>query len=299
MQYQVEQMARENALVGEGPVWDPIRQILYWTDIQGGRFWEFDPATGENRQLHDGVFVAGVAVNKQGGLAVGTWEGVMLWRSDDDFVWLHQGLYEGNEVKLNDVIAGPDGSLYGGTGHLPSNNLYRFRPGGEIEILEEDLALCNGMGFSPDLRTFYFTDSPTRTISQYDYDESTGALSRRRDFARVSDVDGIPDGMTVDGEGFVWSAVWGGGAVIRFDPDGKEERRVRFPATQTSSAMFGGPDLSDLYVTTASFGSDDSEPSGYEPPGYDFSAHRGGELYRVRLDIQGKPEFQTDFAWPA
>jgi len=298
MEYQVEVLARENALVGEGPLWDPSRQILYWTDIQGGRFWEFNPATGENRQIHDGIFVAGVAVNRQGGLAVGTWEGVMLWRSDDDFAWLHRGSYEGRETKLNDVTAGPDGSFYGGTGHLPSNTVFRFRPGGEVDIVDENLGLCNGMGFSPDLKTFYYTDSAAHTIYRLDYDEASGDLSNKGVFVRVPEDYGIPDGMTVDAGGFVWTAIWYGGAIIRFDPDGKEERRVEIPARQTSSAMFGGKDLDEMYVTTASFGGHGEPPTGFEPPGHDPSAHRGGELYRVKLDIKGKPEFQTDLAWP-
>ncbi|NQU97424.1 MAG: SMP-30/gluconolactonase/LRE family protein [Chloroflexi bacterium] len=299
MKYQVEVVAEEEALVGEGPLWDPSRQILYWTDIQGGRFWEFDPATGVNTQIHDGVFVAGVAVNGNGGLAVGTWEGVMLWRSDDDFVWLHRGAHEGHEFKLNDVIAGPDGSFYGGTGHLPSNTLFRFRPNGQVDIIEDNLGLCNGMGFSPDLDRFYFTDSAARTIYRLDYDRATGDMSNKRDFVRVPGDLGIPDGMTVDAEGYVWSAIWYGGVIIRFDPDGKEERRVEIPARQTSCAMFGGKDLDELYVTTATFGGHGEPLTGFEPPGYDFSAHRGGELYRVKLDIKGKPEFETDFAWPA
>ena len=105
--------------------------------------------------------------------------------------------------------------------------------------------------------------------------------------------------MTVDADDHVWSANWGGGCVIRFDPDGVEERRIHFPATQTSAPMFGGEDFSDLYVTTAYNGTGDP-PGGLEPDGYDFNAHRGGELYRVRLGdhgIHGKPEFEANFKW--
>jgi D-xylonolactonase len=104
--------------------------------------------------------------------------------------------------------------------------------------------------------------------------------------------------MTVDAEGFVWSAIWYGGMIVRFDPDGKEERRVEFPAAQTSSAMFGGKDLNELYVTTATSGTGDPELTGWEPPGFKLDSYRGGDLYRVKLDIQGKPEFLTDFAPP-
>ncbi len=294
MSYEVEKLAAENAIVGEGPVWDGDNQVLYWTDIQGGRFWVYDPATGENKQLHDGDFVAGVSVNEQGGLTVGTWEGVKQWRSDDDWSWLHHGEVDGQPIKLNDVIAAPDGSFIGGSGHLDSCAVFRFKPDGSAEVIDDGIGLCNGMGFSPDLKTFYSTDSVAGEIYAWDRDVESGDISNRRVFTTVSSSVGIPDGMTVDAEGFVWSAIWYGGTVVRFDPDGKEERRVEIPAAQTSSAMFGGKDLDELYVTTASFGSDGTL-SGMEPEGFELSTYRGGDLYRVKVGIQGKPEFKTRF----
>ena len=298
MEYHVEKLAAENALVGEGPVWDIESQSLYWVDIQGGRFWNFDPSTGANTLMHEGYNVAGVTRNTRGGLTVGTWEGVQLWNSDDDFVWLHRGEIDGRPIKLNDLTVGPDGSLYGGSGHLDSCTLFRFKPDGTAEIIDDGIELCNGMGFSPDLRTFYSTDTPKHEIYKWDHNLVTGEISNKKIFATIPVDWGIPDGMTVDAEGFVWSAIWYGGMVVRFDPDGKEERRVEFPAAQTSSAMFGGKDLNELYVTTATSGTGDPELTGWEPPGFKLDSYRGGDLYRVKLDIQGKPEFITDFGPP-
>ncbi len=295
---EVEKLAAENALVGEGPVWDVESQTLYWIDIQGGKFWNFDPATGVNNLLHEGYNVAGATRNRQGGLTVGTWEGVQLWHSDDDFTWLHRGEVDGKPIKLNDVTVGPDGSLYGGSGHLDSCTLFRFKPDGTAEIIDDGLELCNGMGFSPDLLTFYSTDTPKHEIYKWDHNSTTGAITNKRVFATIPDEYGIPDGMTVDSEGFVWSAIWYGGMVVRLDPDGKEERRIEFPAAQTSSAMFGGKDLNELYVTTATSGTGDATRTGWEPENFDMNSYRGGDLYRVKLDIQGKPEFITDFAVP-
>ena len=103
MNYEIELIQDEKAVVGEGPVWDPHTEKLYWTDIRTGRLFEYVPATGEHRTIHDGVFVGGLAVNKQGGLALGTWEGVMLWRSDSDWVWLHHD----DKYRFNDVTVGP------------------------------------------------------------------------------------------------------------------------------------------------------------------------------------------------
>jgi D-xylonolactonase len=293
----IELIAEVQALVGEGPLWDARRGVLYWTDIRTGRVFRYDPAAGDHRQIHAGVNVGGLRVNRPGGLAFGTWEGVLLWRSDQESAWLHHD----PKYQFNDVAAGPDGSLYAGSyfDDRPGQGvLYRFRPDGQVEVVAEGLGISNGMGFSPDLRTFYHTDSITRTIYRYDYDPATDRQSNRRVFVRLADDEGVPDGMTVDAEGFVWSAIWGGGCVVRFDPDGREERRVRFPATQTSSVALGGPDLTDLYVTSANFGAG-APPSGLEPKGYDFAAHRGGELYRQRdVGVRGKPEFETDLAWP-
>ncbi|MCH7970234.1 MAG: SMP-30/gluconolactonase/LRE family protein [Chloroflexi bacterium] len=299
MGYEVEKLASENALVGEGPMWDVESQTLYWIDIQGGKFWNYDPATGENKLLHEGYNTAGAGRNKQGGLTVATWEGVQLWNSDDDFVWLHQGEIDGHPIKLNDVMPGPNGSLFGGSGHLDSCTLFRFNADGSVDIIDDGLELCNGMGFSPDLRTFYSTDTPKFEIYKWDHNPGTGEISNKRVFATIPSDWGVPDGMTVDAEGFVWSAMWYGGMVVRLDPDGKEERRIEIPAAQTSSAMFGGKDLNELYVTTAAFGSGSDERTGMEPAGFDMSSYRGGDLFRVKLDIQGKPEFVTDFAWPA
>ncbi len=297
-----EMIADVKAVVGEGPVWDPATQRLYWSDIRTGRLFQYTPSRKEHVQIHSGIFVGGLAVNKQGGLTLGTWEGVMLWRSDRDWKWLHHEPPlpgKPSKYQFNDCKAGPDGSFYAGSyyDNSPNGKLFRFRPDGKVDIVAERIGVSNGMGFTTGLRTFYHTDSAARTVYRYDYNPRTHVLSNRRVFVTLPKTEGVPDGMTVDAEDHVWAATWGGGCVIRFDPDGKEERRIKFPATQTASVMFGGRDLSDIYVTTASFGAG-SPPSGLEPKGYDFNAHRGGELYRVRSNIKGKPEFETNFSWP-
>ncbi|HLZ08199.1 MAG TPA: SMP-30/gluconolactonase/LRE family protein [Chloroflexota bacterium] len=296
----IELLADVGAVVGEGPVWDGTSGVLYWTDIHTGRLFVYNPSTNENRQIHSGVNVGGLRVNRAGGLTLGTWEGVMLWRSDDDWAWLRHGSDYGEDLRFNDVAAGPDGSFYAGTyfDDRPDGRLYHYFPDGSIDVIAEGIGCSNGMGFSPDLSTFYHTDSNQRTIYAYDYNSTTHRQSNRRVFVTLGNQEGLPDGMTVDGEGYVWTATWGGGCVIRFDPDGKEERRVHLPATQSSAVTFGGPTLTDLYVTSARLG-EVHPPGGIEPVGYNFAAHRGGELYRARnVGVAGKPEFETAFTWP-
>jgi sugar lactone lactonase YvrE len=295
MAYKTEMIADFKTRVGEGPVWDPKRQILNWTDIQTGRLFEYDPSTGKSRKIYQGEYIGGYANNKQGGFVVASWSGIGLWREGEEITYIHQGALHGMPLQFNDVTAGPGGQFYAGTYYEDGRRakLYMFDPDGGITIVQEDIGTSNGLGFSPDLSTSYYVDTQQKRIWAYDFDAASGAFSNRRDLILFEGEEGFPDGMTVDSEGFIWQAMWGGGCVIRIDPDGKEERRVRFPATQTSSAMFGGKDLNELYVTTAWNGTGENSPGTY-----DGAAHRGGELYRVKLDVQGKAEFETDFAWP-
>ena len=204
-------------------------------------------------------------------------------------------------LQFNDVGADPEGRVFAGTAFPDKpGKLYRFDPDGTVEMVAEGLGCSNGLGFSPDLKTMYHTDSGPRTIYAYDYERESGRVGNRRTFVKLADTEGVPDGMTVDAEGFVWSANWFGACIIRFDPDGVEERRIQTPAKQTSSVMFGGKDLDELYFTSAAV---QEEPGGaLDPVGYDWddykNSYRGGGLFRIKLDIQGRKEFKADFAWP-
>lgn len=295
----IEMVADEQALVGEGPVWDTRTNTLYWTDIRTGRYFQFNPATGENKTIHNGIFVGGATVNAQGGLTFGTWEGVMLWKSDSQWQWLHHQPDMRKRMQFNDVTAGPDGSFYAGAyiEEGPIAELFRFKPDGTFDIIADKLGISNGMGFSPDLKTFYHTDSLAGQIYSYSHNPETGELADKRTIVNLPPDQGIPDGMTVDADGNIWSACWGGAQIIQYDPDGKEISRIELPAVQTSSVMFGGKDLTDIYVTTATFGSEEPiKPE--DPPKYNSIPNRGGQLYRIKQDkSQGKPEFETNFAW--
>ncbi len=146
----MEKISDEQANVGEGPVWDPKTQLLYWTDIRSGRLFKFDPSNNSNETIHSGIFVGGFAVNSQGGLLLGTWRGVMLWKSDENYKWIHYGELDGETLQFNDCIAGPDGSFYAGTffdssieGKEKLGKLYRFFPSGQIEIVSENHGCSN------------------------------------------------------------------------------------------------------------------------------------------------------------
>jgi D-xylonolactonase len=137
------------------------------------------------------------------------------------------------------------------------------------------------MGFTPDLKSLYYTDSGTREITLFDYDRATGALSNRRPFVQVPEGQGVPDGMTVDAEGHIWSARWDGSRLTRYAPDGREVHRVDFPVLKVSSVTFGGPSLTDMFVTTA--GGRQKEKDG----------EHAGALFHLNLGISGVPEFRS------
>ena len=302
MDYHIEKIASPGAIVGEGPVWNPDEQKLYWTDIQGGKLFKYNPKDGSNQIIHQGLEVGGFRFNEGGGLILGTWNGVMLWKSDEDFKWIKTGTFEGTNIpfRINDTTAGPDGSFYCGTdaSNWKNDILFRVNTDSSIDIIDDGITLCNGMGFSPDNKNFYSTDTLAKVIYQWDYNLKTKSLSNKKILVNIVDeFEGLTDGMTIDSEGFIWSAIWGGSKVIRFDPDGKKEREIIFPATQTSCPMFGGKNLNELYVTTASAGTGmtKNEAIGIEPKGYDYNSYRGGDLFRVKLDIQGKLEYKTKF----
>lgn len=205
---------------------------------------------------------------------------VAIWR-DGKLEYIIDEIFEERESRFNDVIADPIGRVFCGT--LPTKErlgrLYRLDTDGSITPVLEDIAISNGMGFTPDCKQMYHTDSHLRRIYLFDYDQNSGTLTNKRLFVETPADQGVPDGMTVDAEGYVWSARWNGGVLVRFTPQGVEERRIGFPAKKVSCVTFGGEGLTDIYVTTAGGHNKSEEGSG------------AGALFRLRLGIRGVPEF--------
>jgi sugar lactone lactonase YvrE len=280
---------------GESPIWDAGRRRLLWTDIPANLVYEFIPATGATRVISRDVNVSAIALARDGRLFFGGAGGLGAWSEKTGYVPIVSE-YDGQPLVINDMIAGPSGGIYFGTIHWGERGmekhgkLYYIDPAGDIRIVDDGIELANGLGFSPDGRTLYFADSAPRRIYAYDVHAQSGTLSRKRVFAQLTRDDGLPDGLTVDADGHVWCACWYGGQVIRFDPDGKVERRLDIPAIQTSSVAFGGDDLGELYVTTAG----EPWPSELAPAGYRADAPgQGGALYRLRPGVRGKGEYHA------
>jgi sugar lactone lactonase YvrE len=274
---------------GEGPIWDPHARRLLWTDIPRDVVYEL--RAGQKAVVSEGINVATIAMARDGGLVFGGAGGLWKWTKSGGCKSI-LAEHQGESLAINDMIADPQGRIYAGTVYWGANGrekhgqLYLISTDG-VRVVEEGIELANGLGFSVDERTLYFADSALRRIWAYDLDAKTGSLSGRRVFAQLTRDDGLPDGLTVDAEDHVWCALWYGGKVMRFDPDGKLERSIQIPAIQTSSLAFGGDDLDELYITTAA----EAWPSDLAPAGYNPSAPQGGALYRAHAGIRGKKEY--------
>ncbi|HVE40065.1 MAG TPA: SMP-30/gluconolactonase/LRE family protein [Planctomycetota bacterium] len=291
----LEIVARDSNLCGEAPIWDAAAKRLLWVDLGGSLVYEFLPGADTRRVLHRDLMVSGLALNAGDELVFAGATGLHL-RSGSGAVRPLLAEHAGEALFFNDILADPKGRLYAGTIYWGANGmekpgkLYLIEGAGRARVVDEGIEIANGLGFSPDNRTLYFADSARRVIFAYDVDPRSGDLSRRRIFVQIPRDEGLPDGLTVDRDGFVWCAQWYGSQVVRYDPEGRVERRIALPVRQVSSVVFGGDDLTDLYVTTAA----DPWPSPLAPPGYDpKAADQGGSLYRIRLDVQGRPDYRA------
>jgi len=268
---------------GEGPLWHADERRLYWVDIPGGRLFRYDPATGEHAPALEGEVVGGFTVQEDGALLLFGERGAVKRWADGELTVLIDEIAEERDTRFNDVIADPEGRVFCGTLGKDGGRLYRLDRDGGLTKLLDDVGCSNGMGFTPDLQQMYYTDSLAQEIYRFDYDRVSGGLSNQRVFVRTSD-DVLPDGMTVDADGHVWSAMWHGGCVVRYAPDGSEDRRVAFPAPKVSSVTFGGPDYTDLYVTTAG-GHNKAE-----------DGPNAGALFRALPGVRGVAEFVSRIA---
>jgi sugar lactone lactonase YvrE len=291
----IEVVADYGDLCGEGPLWDDQEQVLYWTDIDGKKFYRFFWKERRHELMHGGFQVNGACMQRNGGFVVTNSNGIWLWNPPSTPMLLASGA-EGQECILNDCIADPEGRVYSGSYHYTPSGvaapsfLFRIDTDGSVHIADEGIQFSNGLAFSPDCSTLYFSDSVARCIYAYRYHRQTGKLTSRRVFIRLPREQGFPDGLTVDAEGFIWCAHWFGGCITRYDPDGKLERRIDIPATQTSSLAFGGPDLNVIFVTSASLNNMLEEA----PPGYDPNrGFVGGRLFQMRSDVQGRREYRS------
>ena len=276
-----ELMADYRCETGEGPLWHPMERQVYWSDIPRGRIFRLNPFSRRHEQIYEGRIVGGYTIQSDGSLLLFMDRGsVAVWR-DGKLEYLINEMEGETDNRFNDVAADPAGRVFCGT--MPTDTrsatLYRMDTDGSVTTVLEGVGLSNGIGFSPDQKQMYYTDSLARKIYIFDYDIDSGDITNQRVFVETPDDGSIPDGMTVDAEGYVWGARWDGSSLYRYNPDGEQVVQIQFPAKKVSSVIFGGVDLTDMYVTTAGGGNKAEEGPG------------AGGLFRLNVGIQGKPEF--------
>mgnify|MGYP000477585369 FL=1 len=276
-----ELMADYRCETGEGPLWHPMERQVYWSDIPRGRIFRLNPFSRRHEQIYEGRIVGGYTIQSDGSLLLFMDRGsVAVWR-DGKLEYLVNEMEGEADNRFNDVAADPAGRVFCGT--MPTDTrsatLYRMDTDGSVTTVLEGVGLSNGIGFSPDQKQMYYTDSLARKIYIFDYDIDSGDITNQRVFVETPDDGSIPDGMTVDAEGYVWGARWDGSSLYRYNPDGEQVVQIQFPAKKVSSVIFGGVDLTDMYVTTAGGGNKAEEGPG------------AGGLFRLNVGIQGKPEF--------
>jgi D-xylonolactonase len=280
-----EVLADEACHTGEGPLWHPAQQALYWVDIPDGELYRYDPGQEEHELVHEGRPIGGFTIEADDTLALFRDQGrVERWTPSDGISRVVLDAIEAEaDSRFNDVFADPEGRVFAGT--MPTGDregrLYALDPDGTLTHLFDDVKTPNGMGLSPDGETLYFAETNAFVVHAFEYDRSSGAIRNRRDFLDLEDRPGKPDGLTVDAAGHLWVAKWNGGCVERFDANGEFLKAYEFPARKVSSIAFGGPDYQDAYVTTAG--------------GYD-KAEEGdgaGALFRLRDVGEGQPEHRS------
>jgi sugar lactone lactonase YvrE len=280
--WQPEVVVHTSADVGEGPVWDDRTGELLWVDMTPGFLYRFDPFGGERGVLQVGGFLGSVALRRSGGVVLAMRDG--LYSLSHGAAILCQVEEPGPPRFLNDSICDSRGRLFVASvtdDELPDSGcVYRVDPDLSIRKVVRGMTLANGMGFSPDERSMYVVDSRRYEVALYDYDSEAGRLSNGRVFVRTPEPLGLPDGLTVDRDGGVWVAYWGGGCIRRYTPDGAMDRSIAFPVSQVSSCGFGGANFEELYVTSARNGLDEARL---------VTEAFAGSLFRVRVEVPGTP----------
>ena len=266
--------------LGENPLWNGDNGCLYWTDITGGKVHRLHLASGRHEVIYRGEPVGGFTLQENGDLLLFRVRDLALLDADGR-VDVVRAFSDERAARFNDVTADPEGRVFAGTIGLTeaSGGLWRVDRDGTMTLLFRGTGISNGMGFSPDLQTFYWTCSTRRRILAFDYDRATGALSGERLLYQATPEEGIPDGMTVDVHGDIWSARWDGFGAVHHAPDGKVIERFAFPVAKVSSLCFGGPNLDQFFVTTAG--------------GVPGSATEDGAVFHWTAGVSGPPEFRS------
>ncbi|HSM82198.1 MAG TPA: SMP-30/gluconolactonase/LRE family protein [Nodosilinea sp.] len=272
------------ARLGEGPLWDGAKQVLYWVDILNHRVHVFEPSSGDDCHWEVGDVGSALALRAGEQLLVAMGNRIAsLDLTSGQVETLHALHFDTPGTRFNDGKCDPQGRFWIGTmspEHPGQAALYRYDPDGTVRTMETGLTISNGLGWSPDGGTFYLTDSPQRKIYAYRFDGESGEICDRTVAIDLGDEPVEPDGLAIDADGNIWTALWDGWAVACFSPQGEALGRVSLPVSRPTCPTFGGPNLSTLYVTTASVGLSQKEIQ---------QGFYSGDVFAIAAPVSGLP----------
>ena len=284
---QIEVVLDAHALVAESPVWDEGRQRLFWVDIESGRVHCLNPESRTDKFIELGQRVGAVALRLDGGLIAAMQDGIHYLdfeEGETEFLCDPERHLPNN--RFNDGKCDPRGRFWAGTmgmskPRLPVAALYVLDNKRSIRQVLNGVSVSNGMAWTKDNKTFYYIDTQCETVDAFDFAPDSGDITNRRTVIRIAEGEGRPDGMTIDRDGMLWVAHWGGWQVGRYDPNtGCKLASVKVPAERVSSCTFGGADLDWLYITTAGEALSEEERT--------IQPHAGA-IFRIRTTAKGYP----------
>lgn len=282
---EAKQLLHAQARLGEGAIWNPANEKLYWVDILGCTLHIYDPVTGADTEYATGDYVGTVVPLEDGEVLLALQTGIHSMNIQTRVLTLLANPIGGPPVRFNDGKCDPAGRFWVGTismdGKKGTSILYRYDRDGSLHEMLHEVSISNGIVWTSDKKTMYYNDTPTLTVQAFDYDDASGAISNRRIAFRIPEGQGYPDGMTIDAEDKLWIAMWGAGSVNRYDPEsGELLQQVKVPAPHTTSCAFGSKDLKTLYITTARVELEDQQLEQYP---------MSGDVFVADVDVAGIP----------
>ena len=265
---------------GEGPFWDAVNGRLLVVDMLAGAIVEVDAEGGTQRRKVADV-AAALRARRSGGYVLATENRFVLLRPDLTEETVLPPVFTDPLLRMNDGGCDPQGRFYCGTmayAETPgAGTLYRLDPGGEVSVVLRDVTISNGLQWNAAGDTVFYADTPTDRVDRFRFDPASGAFTDRQPFAQIMG-GGHPDGLAIDDEDGLWVALWGGGAVHRYDAAGRLDLVVDLPVTNVTACAFGGPDRRTLFITTSRQGIDPSD----EP--------EAGAVFTFQAGVRGAPQ---------
>jgi sugar lactone lactonase YvrE len=277
------------AQLGEGAIWNPRDNRLWWVDIEKGILHVFNPVDGKDIEYPMGRRIGTVVPTESGKALVALEDGLNFFDpASGKFSFIADPEADLPPIRYNDGKCDPAGRFWVGSMGLepPINNrasLYRLDHDLKINKMLDSITVSNGICWSIDKTKMYYIDTPTMKVRVFDYDDETGNISNEKTAVEIPEGMGGPDGMTIDSEGNLWICLWGGACVGCFDPEtGELVRRIDVPAKNVTSCAFGGKDLKTLFITTASISMSPEDSTKYP---------LAGNLFAIDLNVKGVPAF--------